>query len=115
MELQRRRQRGTELYGEFPGQLDYTYEYNGALLLANKTDQAYYFENNAYGQWTWQAPRQSWIYRADFVNLHFDPTFGAEAQCVDAARAPDVDGTGRRRLVRRRNQIQGVDWAPHRR
>jgi len=42
------------------------------------------YGDNSFGQWYWWAPRQSWIYRADFVNVDFTPTYQSypRAKCL---------------------------------
>lgn len=54
---------------------DGRYDYNGALYIENHFQNTVYYPDNAYGQWLWRAPRQSFIRRADFNNVYFQPTF----------------------------------------
>lgn len=73
---------GSENFVTYPAQQPYTYEHNNVLGI---TGASYYgYGDNSFGQWYWWAPRQSWIYRADFVNVDFTPTYQSypRAKCL---------------------------------
>lgn len=58
-----------------PSQYPGTSDYNYALYVTNLDRNRFPYPDGAYGQWTWQAPRTSFIKRADFNNVYFNPTF----------------------------------------
>jgi len=60
---------GSHLFSGYPGQAGYTYEHNWVLALTSAPVGGTGYAANAYGQWTWRAPRQSWIFRADFADV----------------------------------------------
>lgn len=64
---------GSESFGAWPPQYPETSESNSPLYLAS--GGARWYAHTAFGQWYWWAPRESWIYRADFVNVHFTPAY----------------------------------------
>lgn len=58
---------GGENFSGYPGQQGYTSTHNWVIALSSTTNR--WYANDAYGQWIWWAPRQSWINRVDFADL----------------------------------------------
>lgn len=63
---------GAGAFYNLPAQNGTTYDYNNALSIATWANG--YYPNDAFGQWYFQAPRSSNVWRADYVNLNFAAT-----------------------------------------